>query len=354
MMPVAVSTLLTIPQELREEILHYLTLPGTVYTSSTEADASLLYQTVSRKTEKAYVDTRIYLPSRPPANILSTCRQLRQEGLQHHTYLFNSSTGIMNESPQVRTANNTRIAEYLSTEFDEAAERAVDDCVTLRLTLEVQRGRRNPLGFSVPAREDLSPRFLALLPLMSTVRKLKLVVWPGVEWWNGTSQVSPLEQWRQRKALLKRINAYQVGHTDQPNEAEAAKTHDVAAPKLDAVSVAVGKVMDQLTAVEELELNVLIATGDLFRWDLPDIKWERVQPWLDGPVMRSSGAQLRKVSRTLTSVWQLPEAETASHQPFYVQRETRIDTSSDKWQVDRQAGFHAVSNATIRMLQPLS
>lgn len=337
------STLLTIPRELREEILHYLTLPATVYTSSAKADTYSLHQAGSRKTEETYVDTRIYLPSRPPANVLSTCRQLRQECLEHHTHLVNSSAAVEVEDPKTGVANSTKVAERSGTEFEEAAERAGDDGVTIRLTLEVQRALRNSFGFSIPTREDLSPRFLALLPLMRSVRKLKMVVWPGFDWWNGPPQVSPLEQWRQRKALLKRINAYQVGQTVQPSEAESTETGSSAAARPDAVSVAVSKILDQLPLVEELDLSIFIATGDLFRWDLPDVKWERIQPWLDGPITRSGELQLRKVTRTLTSVWQMPEVEIASHQPFYVQTEMRSNTSTNKWSVERQAGLRAVS-----------
>ena len=341
------SALLTIPRELRDEILHYLTLPATVYTSSAKADTSSLYRSGSRTTEATYVDTRIHLPSRPPTNLLSTCRQLRQECLEHHTHLLSSSTAMEVDTPKSEVANSTKIAERSGTEFDEAAERAIDDGVTVRLTLEVQRAQRNSSGFLIPTREDLSPRFLALLPLIRTARKLKLVVWPGFDWWNGPPQVSPLEQWRQRKALLKRINAYQVGHTEQPSEAESTQTSSSTAARPDAVCIAIGKILDQLPMVEELDLSVFIATGDLFRWDLPDVKWAKIQPWLDRPVITSGGLQLRKVSRRLTSVWQMPEVEIASHQPFYVQKETRSGPSSNKWRVERQAGWRAVSDANV-------
>jgi hypothetical protein len=263
--------------------------------------------------------------------------------LEHHTHLVNSSAAVKVEDPKTGVANSTKVAERSGTEFEEAAERAGDDGVTIRLTLEVQRALRNSFGFSIPTREDLSPRFLALLPLMRPVRKLKMVVWPGFDWWNGPPQASPLEQWRQRKALLKRINAYQVGQTVQPSEAESTETGSSAAARLDAVSVAVSKILDQLPLVEELDLSIFIATGDLFRWDLPDVKWERIQPWLDGPITRSGELQLRKVTRTLTSVWQMPEVEIASHQPFYVQTEMRSNTSTNRWSVERQAGLRAVS-----------
>lgn len=337
------STLLTIPRELREEIIHLLFLPATIYTSSGKADTYSLHQHGSRKSEETFIDTRIFMPSRPPANLLSSCRQLRQECLEHHTYLLNSSASIKPRGSKTEVSNSTKVAERSGTEFDEAAERAVDDGVTVRLTLEVQRAQRGPFGFSVPSREEFSPRFLALLPLLKTARKLKVVVWPGFDWWNGPPQVSTLEQWRQRRALLKRINAYQVGHTEQPHLAEASRPSEPVQPKLDALSVAMGRVLGQLPAVEELDLSIFIATGDLFRWDLPDVKWEKIQPWLDGPTTRNGGQQLRKVSRSLTSVWQRPETEIASHKPFYVQKETRSEFSSDTWRIERQAGWRAVS-----------
>ncbi|KAJ4987134.1 hypothetical protein SVAN01_07422 [Stagonosporopsis vannaccii] len=335
-------TLLSIPRELREEIIHHLTLPATIYTSSAQADTYSLYQSGSRKLEETYVDTRIFLPSRPPTNLLSTCKQLRQECLEHHAHRLNSSAAAKIKDSEVEAANSTKVAERSGTEFDESAERTADDGVTLRVTLEVERGQRGPFGgYYVPIREELSPRLLALLPLIHTARKLKIVVWPGFDWWNGPPQASPLGQWRQRKALLKRINAYQVGHTEQPVHTEAAKMNESVQPKLDGVSVAVRKLLDRLPSVEELDLSVFIATGDLFRWDLPDVKWEKIQPWLDSPITRSRDMQLQKVSRSLTSVWQRPETEIASHQPFYVQKEERSEVSSNTWRVKRLAGWRA-------------
>ncbi|KAJ8109607.1 hypothetical protein OPT61_g7331 [Boeremia exigua] len=336
------SALLTVPRELRDEIMHHLILPATIYTSSARANTHSLHQHGSRKFEETYVDTRILIPSRLPGNVLSTCRQLRQECLDHQTRLLNSSAPAEVETPKVEASNSTKTADRSGTEFDEAAECTGDDGVSLRITLEIQRGQSGPFGgFFVPIREELSPRFLALLPLIKHARRLKIVVWPGFDWWNGPTQASPLEQWRQKKALLKRINAYQIGHTEQPGQVEASQTSESSQTKPDAVSVAVGKILRQLPAVEELDLNILIATGDLFRWDLPDVKWERIQPWLDGPIVKDEGMRLRKVSRTLTSVWQRPDVEIASHQSFYVQKETRIDGLSNKWLVQRQAGLRA-------------
>jgi hypothetical protein len=341
------STLLSIPRELREGILHQLTLPPTVYTSSAKVDTKPPPQTGSRKSEETFIDTRIYLPSRPPANLFSTCRQLRQECLELHAHLLNSAAAHKSKQSTPEAASITKAAEMSGTELDEAAERTGDDGVTLRLALEVQRPHRNAFGFSVPSREDLSPRFLALLPLMKDARKLKMVVWPGFDWWNGPPRVSPLELWRQRKALLKSTSADQTGQNQQQREAGSVSASNTA-PKVDAVTVAVGKILAQLPAVEELELSVFIATGDLFRWDLPDVKWEKIQPWLDAPISKTVGKHLRKVTTSLTSVWQWPESDVAGQQPFYVQKEVRDAVARNKWCVERQAGWRAVSCSTLR------
>ncbi|KAF1927193.1 uncharacterized protein M421DRAFT_93438 [Didymella exigua CBS 183.55] len=287
---IAMSTLLAIPRELREGILHYLTLPPTVFESSA-------------RTEKVKMAT---------------------------------SGG----------ANNTKATELSDTELDEAVERSGDDGMTLRLTLEVQRQRRNAFGFFIPVREDLSPRFLALLPLMKDARKLKIVLWPGFDWWNGPPQASPLELWRQRKALLNQPN------TEQLSEADSIGSRNTGS-KPDDVTVAVGKILDQLPAVEELDLSILIATSDLFGWDLPDVKWEKIQPWLDAPISKTIKKDLRSVLRALTSVWHWPGSELASQQPFYVQKETRSNFTSNKWRVERQAGWRTPMFEHLRHLAAL-
>lgn len=341
------STLLSLPRELREGILLQLTLPPKVYTSGARVDTKPPPQTGIRKSEETFVDTRIYLPARPPANLLSTCRQLRQECLELHAHLLNSAVANRSKKSTPEAASITKAAEMSGVELDEAAERTGDDGATLRLTLEVQRPHRNAFGFSVPTRENLSPRFLALLPLMKDARKLKMVVWPGFDWWNGPPQVSPLELWRQRKALLKSASGGHAGQNHQQRTAASADTSNTAL-KMDSVTVAVGKILAQLPNVEELNLSVFIATGDLFRWDLPDVKWEKIQPWLDAPISKTVGKHLRRVTTSLTSVWQWPESELASQQPFYVQKELRSDAASNKWRVERQAGWRAVSGARLR------
>jgi hypothetical protein len=333
------STFLKIPRELREEIFRHVSLPPTVYTSSVG------------KPDTDYVDTRIYLPSSPPRNLLHACRQLRQECLEHHAHLLNSAATLAVAKPAQGAADGTNIDNISDDGLDNMAERAVDDGKSLHLTLEVQRGKRGTFGYYVPDRKELSPQFLKFVPLMKDARKLQLIIWPGFDWWNGPAQESSLEQWRQRKALLKRINAYQVGHTGPPGDAEVPTSGNSSTPRPDAVSAAIEKILDKLPAVKELDLSILVATGDLFRWDLPDVKWERIQPWLDSPVAKNERQQLLKVSRKLISVWQRADLEFASHQAFYVQKETRNDVSSNTWRVERQGGWRAVSTTgrTLRV-----
>jgi hypothetical protein len=259
--------------------------------------------------------------------------------------MLNSAATLAVANPAQGAADGTDINNISDDDLDNMAERAVDDGKTLHLTLEVQRGKVGTFGYYVPDRKELSPQFLKLVPLMKDARILQLIIWPGFDWWNGPAQESSLEQWRQRKALLKRINAYQVGHTGPPGDAEVPTSGNSTTPRPDAVSAAIQKILDQLPAVEELDLSILVATGDLFRWDLPDVKWERIQPWLDSPVAKNERQQLLKVSRKLISVWQRADLEFASHQAFYVQKETRDDVSSNAWRVERQGGLRAVSIA---------
>jgi hypothetical protein len=304
--PDSPSRLLVLPRELRDEILGYLTLPQYVYTSSSKPDTRNLYNSRQASMD-TYVDTRIYLPSRPPTNILATCRQLRQEFLEHR--LLNSKITAPSQKSEERPLSNV-LAERLGSEFAEEAERACDDD-NPRITLEVQRQLRGPHGYYIPTREDMSPRFLALLPIFSTTRKLRLTIWPGYDWWHGGPQVF----------IDKRGNA-------RINPGEAAKPN--------AASVAISRVLQCFPQVEELSVDVLMQASDGARWDLPDKKWENVQPWLDAPITPTVGETIRKVTRTLTGFWKMSDPE-----PFYIQHEIR--QSGNTWKVDRKGDMGTVS-----------
>ncbi|KAI8932653.1 hypothetical protein NX059_010149 [Plenodomus lindquistii] len=305
------SPFLELPRELRDEVLGHLTLPPHVYTSSTNADTESFYRL--RQGEKTYVDTRIYLPSRPPANILATCRQLRQESLEHHTLRLNSTQPPVAADLQEKQMSAI-LATRSGTEFMEEAERACDDGL-LRVTLDVERKLRGPMGYVVPTRDELSPRFLALLPLMQRARKLKLDIWPGYEWWNGGPQ--PLTD----KYGNLRAN---VANVSKPN----------------AATVAIGRVLEQIPHVEELAIDVLMQGQEASSWDLPDRKWENIQPWLDISITLRSQT-LKKVTRRLVAF-----VKASTPEPFYTQLETRQNTGPI-WKVERKGDMLTPTMRTL-------
>ncbi|KAF1837399.1 hypothetical protein BDW02DRAFT_566058 [Decorospora gaudefroyi] len=308
----APSPLLALPRELRDNILDHLTLSGYVYTSTTTTDTRDLYRG-GRATGATYVDTRIWLPCRPPANILATCKQLRDEALEHHVRMLNSLSPTPTP-PSEKPLSNV-LAERLGAEFAEEAERACDDG-TLRITLEVQRQLRGTHGYHVPVREELSPRFLALLPLLSAARKLRLAIWPGYDWWNGGPQ--PL--------IDKRGNAC---------------INADAASKPNAASFAISTVLQHLPHVRQLTLDVLMEASDVRKWDLPDRKWENVQPWLDSTLTTNVRPILRQINRNMTIFFEASQPE-----PFYTQHETRLSLENT-WKVDRKGDMGTPTMLTV-------
>tara|TARA_R110002003_G_scaffold244_6_gene17467 strand:- start:14715 stop:15725 length:1011 start_codon:yes stop_codon:yes gene_type:complete len=306
-------SLLTLPREIRDEVLRHLALPSFVYTSSDKPNTSNLHRTAT--SAKTYVDTRISLPSRIAPNLLGVCRQLRAECLQHHTHTlaFLASPAPIPDDPAKKPTSNV-LAERLGTETDEEAERLHD--AGIRITLEAARPQRGRFGYAIPAREDLSPRFLALLPLMQRARKVRLVVWPGFDWWNGARPRAPkLENGR-------------------------ARIDDSAPAQPDAVSFAIGKVLACLPDVEELCIDVLVHVGELSRWDLPDAKWAKVQYWLDAGVGREGGGRVGRVGRRLAGVWNSRLVEA-----FYEQEERRVGESG-VWRVKRKGDMRTVSDVS--------
>ena len=313
-----VSPLLALPRELRDEILGYLILPQYVYTSTSIKDTQHLYRSRQIPMD-TYIDTRIYFPSRPPPNIVATCRQLREECLEHRL-LLSKVTPTTPDSEEQPLSNV--VAARLGTEFAEEAERACDDDA-LRITVEVQRQLRGAHGYYVPTREEMSPRFLALLPIIGRTKKLRLAIWPGYDWWNGGPQVF----------IDKRGNA-------RVNPGEAAKPN--------AASFAISRILQYFPHIEELHVDVLMQASDGGRWDLPDKKWENVQPWLDAPITPAVGEPVRQVTRKLTGFWKTSEPE-----PFYIQHEIR--QSGNTWKVDRKGDMGTVSRfRAIRICSSLT
>ncbi len=305
------SPLLQIPRELRDEILHYLARPGQVFTSRSSPNTQKMHQT--RTPEKTYIDTRIYLPSHFPSNILATCKQLRQECFELHYYLLQSDAPakpvVSDEQP-----HSNVLAARLGEELSEEAERATHDN-SVRITIQVQRTQLGPMGYSIPVREELSPRFMAFLPLLNKVRRLRIVVWPGFDWWNG-GVVQPLRG------------------IEKPSSAADSD-------KRNAASIAIEKILEHLPAVEELRVDVLMHASEGARWDLPENKWESIQSWLDSPVVAKNGQQLKKVTRRLAGVYNRQEPEA-----FYTQIETRRGNSTT-WEVKRNGDMRTVSQALM-------
>ncbi|OAL56261.1 hypothetical protein IQ07DRAFT_637729 [Pyrenochaeta sp. DS3sAY3a] len=289
----ALPPILLIPRELREEILGYLTLAPYVFTSTTSASTRNLHR--SRKVQDTYVDTRIYLPCRLPMNILATCRQLRQEALEHQAHRLNSRLPQPQQASEEEKPRSNELAERLGDETMEGAERAYDDG-TLRFTIEVQRKQLGFAGYFMPTRSELSPRFRALLPLMEKARKVKIIILAGFDWWSGSLPRSP------------------------------------DSTQLNPASIAIGKILDCLPTIEELRVDVLMEASDMARWDLPYQKWDKVLPWLNGPVSANlpSTNTLNKVSRGLGFIWRQARGEF-----FLRQTETRLPAEST-WDIVRK------------------
>ncbi|KAH7406929.1 hypothetical protein DE146DRAFT_648832 [Phaeosphaeria sp. MPI-PUGE-AT-0046c] len=301
------TSLMGLPREVRDHIIGYCVLPDFVYTSSDKPNTANLHR--GRVQATTFVDTRIYLPCRLSSAMLGVCRQLRAESLQYNTYALTSSSTAYksDQDPDTKPLSNI-LAERLGQELDEETER-MGDGNQLRITLEAQRQLRGPHGYAVPIREALSPRFLALLPLMERTRKLRVVVWPGFDWWNGS-----------RPRPYVKVNG-------------RMRIDETASAGPDAVTFAIGKVLECLPAVEKLDIDILAHVSDYCRWDLPKPVWSSVQYWLDGPVTTGSEQALRSVQRRLCIVWNPELVETN-----YEQQETRIEGNT--WHIKRHGDMY--------------
>lgn len=290
------QVLLSLPRELRDDIYAYLVLPEHVFTSTTTPDTRSLHRT-NRKVD-TYIDTRIYLPVRPPANILETCKQLRDEYLDFMCRLLNSlHPTIIAEEESSEGPKSSRLAALVNRAVEEGIERARDDG-SLRLTLEIMRVIRGNMGAYMPAHELPSPRFMSLLPLMSRLKKIKLIVWADWSWWKGPEKRMnrPSFAWpeaRSKRTTSDRTDELAPGKDDQPVTASEPP------PKPNVLSVAVNSILPHLPALEELRIDVLMHVSDYWNWDLPDNRAEGIQDWLDDPVILPNGKPPMKVYKRL-------------------------------------------------------
>lgn len=320
----SISHMFRIPLEIREEILSHLILPQHVQPSST---APVTY-TVRKHSRVAptYVDSRIYLPSRMPTNILRVCKQLRQEGLAYHARRLNSSrnTTATNSRPAGKTAAHG-LGGGSPKDSDEQFEQLYDDD-TVRLTLEILRQSYGATGYYTPERREPSPRFMSLKPLLSRLKKLKFTVWAGYDWWSGESTRSVVKVRRLQRARLSRVSADQDDEVSRPARWEERNTGISLKPPQNPLSVAIDSLLQHLPLVEKVKIDLLIHDVDYWNWDLPETCWEGIRDWLDGPISTLAKNQVKQVDRRLIVVHHghVRDAGTLLHQHESVQRDDTV------------------------------
>lgn len=285
--------LLTLPRELRDGIFVYLVYPPHIYTSSPKPNTHLVRRT-NLKVPDAYIDTRIYLPVQPASNILATCHQLRDEYLSFIAHLASSTRprAILDWEDQVTpddSESETRDIVHAQDSSEEKEMTSIErsrDIGCARFTLEIMRTVRGNMGAYEPIRLSPSPIFLSLLPILSCLRKVKFIVWPGWGWWYGPAQ-SRLIRRATARATFKRTTPDQVDEMrfaepqDEEGEGERAGVEEVYP---DALAVAIGTLMKHLPLVEEVHIDVLMNAFEYWNLDLPDPKWRGVEGWLGAPI----------------------------------------------------------------------
>lgn len=283
------SPFLAIPRELRDEIFSYLILPEHVFTSTSRPDAQSLHQ--SSKNPETFIDTRIYLPARAPSNVLSVCRQLREEFLHHVCRLANAPTlsSIPGTKPVEETQSNV-LAGRANQSDEDTAERHQDNG-TVRITMEIKRPMRGNMGFFTPARDTISPRIAAMAFLLQRLRRVKFVVWGGMAWWDGPPIVSRTSS-GQRSVQSDEPQATQPvnGSNSIPTEHEA---------KPDPLLVSMDELLKLMPNVEEVDIDVLIHAREYLNWNLPDIKHEGIRGWIGSPISSLEGREFSRVDRRL-------------------------------------------------------
>jgi hypothetical protein len=313
--------LFTLPRELRDEIYQLLALPQAVISSPSKITNRSLRR-LNASDSEAYIDTRIYLPIRAPPNLIGTCRQLREECLDTISYLINSSSTKKgkDENPQPVREELTPFASEGNTEIEEIAERALDSG-TVRVTLEMARPYRTNMGAYIPKREAPSPRFLALVPLLSRVRKVKFVVWGAYDWWKGPQQ-RYIRVPKSERSLVKRTSADETDSVLSKRKIDISIQAQLMEPKPNPLNVAIDAILEHFPMVEEVDVDVLINPGEYWNWDLPEPRWEGIQGWMDTTIISKDGKKMKRVYRRLIACDSSPPARGAT---FYHQLETLED-----------------------------
>ncbi|KAF1998422.1 hypothetical protein P154DRAFT_621779 [Amniculicola lignicola CBS 123094] len=296
------SPLLTLPRELRDEISELLLLPAHVYTSA-PAPAHTLHRRMG--TDATYLDTRIFLPVRAAPNMLATCRQLRDECLDLVSRRTGPRSGLIRQDLQKRKEE-----EDTSMYPHHSGDSSRDD-EHVWLLYACSRGA-------------FSPHFLALRPLWGRVRKLRVLVWAGFDFWKGPvllrrmwEEYDKLSGAKPVRSKVKRTTSDQTDelvHSPIFATTTGGKEKKYAPPlPPNPLSVVIEKLLGYMPMVEELEVDVLIHTHLYWNWDLPDdeghVQWEGLRPWLDEALLSLSSVTgsntaprpLRKLTKRLVA-----------------------------------------------------
>ncbi|KAF2735671.1 hypothetical protein EJ04DRAFT_190916 [Polyplosphaeria fusca] len=291
------SLFFTIPRELRDEIYSYLTLPQSVLTSTPQTSSQSVHR--SNKISDAYLDSRIYLPSRPPVNALGTCRQLREEILDFVSRSINlPGAAIPSPFALIEEWKKNHSALSATVDLEDAADQVAEifqDDGCARFTLEIQRVLRTSFGSFTPDRVEPSPRFLALNPFLSRLKRVRFTVWGSWDWFKGQSAPHITrglwEKSRFRRSLPSQTDEV---HANKPQASNPQQLEP------NPLSVAMAGLMAHLPLVEEIHINILMHAADYWNWDLPENRQEGIRPWLEGPAFPLLGPSVKKVYRKLT------------------------------------------------------
>ncbi|KAF2466331.1 uncharacterized protein BDR25DRAFT_237443 [Lindgomyces ingoldianus] len=201
--------------------------------------------------------------------LLALPRELRDEiysymVLPQHVY-------TATPKPSSHSLHRSRLAARLNSNLEESIESAKDDG-SVRITVEILVLIRGSMGSYIPSRDKPSPRFLAMLPLLRHLKKVKFLVWGGWDFWFGP-----------------------------PKRRPGSGRHQKALPSVEQnpLSIALKTLMSYLPNVEEVNIDLLMHIRDYWNLDLPDIKWAGIEGWLLEPIYQASNVHLRKVHRRL-------------------------------------------------------
>ena len=313
-------TLCSLPLELREDIYAHLLLPEHVYSCEKKKH--------NDSNSEAYLDSRIYLPTRLPSNILQTCRQLKEECTNFVLRHLNSPFSEADPGPEPWANNVWDGTIKRQEEIETKLMENFHDENMVRITLEVEQVEMKPWGSKKVNRIGPSPQFMATLPFLSRIRRIKFIVWAGYDWWSGRSEPTHQKVERLQRAQFKRTSSDQDDELLAPSQ---WKQIPLSSRSCDdnvshgPLSKALATLLDYLPLVSDIHVDVLMSVPDYLNWDLPEQKWNCVEKWLHGPLACSTKAERERIAtvqRRLITVGLVGPPKVFS-KVFFRQREER-------------------------------